>query len=163
MRDAYTRCVQKRKALTRSGSKASRLPSCNFYSQLAFLSHASECSTPTIIDTNITLDDNTSNDSSNQNDVNELPSQQSVKSLRKGSVYRDHKKTKINDEIDQQFLAELKNCNENLAKNDEPEDSDALFCKSLVKQMAELTPEQNMLVRIKMQQSLFEIKFGKKL
>ena len=71
MRDAYTRCVQMRRAFGRSGSKASRLPVCNFYSQLAFFEHASECSTPTV--TNISIldvsDDSTSTEGNAQNEI----------------------------------------------------------------------------------------------
>ena len=49
------------------------------------------------------------------------------------------------------ILSELKNCKDMLAGQEAPNDSDALFCKSLVKQMTELTLEQSMRALTKIQ------------
>ena len=48
--------------------------------------------------------------------------------------------------MDKLLLEELKATKQQSV--DEPEDSNALFCKSLVKTLRELTPKKNMLARI---------------
>ena len=72
---------------------------------------------------------------------------------------------KVN-ELYRKLLAELSDVSKKINDNsvaDPKEDSNALFCKSLIQSMEDLSEEQNMLARIKINQVLFEVKFGKKL
>ena len=128
------------------------------------MEHASECSKPTVTYISI-LDVSDDSMSTEGNAQNAAPQPSPQPHTNKQSVYRNHKKRKVQDQdgIDKHFLLELKSCNDMISGQEEPSDSDSLFCKSLIKRMNELTPEQNMLARIRIQYILFEIKFDKTL
>ena len=68
------------------------------------------------------------------------------------------------NEVDKVFISTLQDVNNQIKgvnQESKQDDSNSYFCKSLITSMEELTPEQNMLARIKIQKVLFEIKFNK--
>lgn len=150
LRESYLRCKSKRAKLTKSGSKASRLPSCNFFDLLTFLDDNTEEALST---SSTNLDDS----------INEELPQNPIASYR--SNFSSKRKTSKPDDIDTEILASLKSMN-NQTPPQEPvnvreESANSLFCKSLISSMDDLTPEQTMLARIKIQQVLFDIKYNK--
>ena len=175
LRDAYTRCIQKRTSLSRSGSKSTRLPTCNFYEQLKFLSYA--FSVQELSTSNISIPDDDPDFSLDSPMLTPTPSIPETPTLSISeistpippstycqNISKKRKKSAISgdvSEVDKLLLEELKTTKQQ--STDEPEDSNSLFCKSLVKTLSELSPEKNMLARIKINQVLFEIKFDKTL
>ena len=72
---------------------------------------------------------------------------------------KEQKKRKI-DPVDEFFMKERTNISQEKEEKN-VYDSDTLFCKSLVTHFYEMTPEQNMLAKMKVMQVLYEIKFNK--
>jgi len=66
-----------------------------------------------------------------------------------------------NKKVDLEIIKSIKNLNQTSAPGVQKEESsNSLFCKSLVAYLDVLPPEKNMLARIKIQQVLFDIKYG---
>ena len=151
LRESYLRCKSKRVKLTKLESKASRLPSCNFFDLLTF------------------LDDNTeetlSTSTTNLNDSFNEESLHNAKASYRTNFSSKRKTPSKPDDIDREILASLKSMNDQPqtqeAVNGKEESANSLFCKSLISSMDDLTPEQTMLARIKIQQVLFEIRYNK--
>ena len=70
------------------------------------------------------------------------------------------KESRESNEVDKLFISTLQEI-KGVNQESKQDDSNSYFCKSLITSMEELTAEQNMLARIKIQQVLFEIKFDK--
>ena len=168
LREAYYKCINNRSKLTRSGAKASKLPTCHFYEVLQFLSVTSEEETLpvacNITEGNITPFACSSTPKSTKCANN--TSQSDIEPIDRKAFNPRKRKTNHNqvDETDLVLIKSLENVNNQIQQSrekDEKESSNFLFCKSLIEIMDTLSPEQNMEARIKMQQILFEIKYKK--
>ena len=174
IRDGYTRCKKERTKRTKSGSKGGRLPTCNYYELLGFLSDPTDELLSQA--TSNLPDDQMSLATSLESEIETLTETAPILS---GSITtpsstdprkpfisrkRSHPSSRESNEVDKLFISTLQDVNNQIKEvNQEAkqDDSNSYFCKSLITTMEELTPEQNMLARIKIQQVLFEIKFNK--
>ena len=144
LRDGYIRCKSKRTKLTKSGSKSAKLPTSNFFNELKFLDDdyaEQEESASGGVENNET-----------QQDTPKVPYRQGFSKKRKLSS--------IDESVDKQILDSLNQLSQK-PQAEEKESANSLFCKSLVSDLDALSPEENMLARIKIQQVLFDIKFNK--
>ena len=151
LRESYQRCKSKRARLSKSGSKATRLPTCNFFELLTFLDDDSE-GTQSTSTTNI------------DECFNEEPPPTPKVTYRTNFSSKRRNQSK-SDDIDREIMASLRSVNDQIQQqpqtNTKEKSANSLFCKSLISTMDELTPEQTMLALIKIQQVLFEIKYNK--
>ena len=89
----------------------------------------------------------------------------------KSSYWQKFNSTKGNkskvDDVEKDLIESIKSVNNQIQQHqvsstaEKEETPNSLFCRSLITTMDELTPEQCMIARIKIQQALYEIKYSK--
>ena len=165
MREAYYKCKNNRSKLTRSGAKASKLPTCNYYNVLTFLSETTGEDNSISVTCNIREGNLTAFTSTSPAFTKGFGGFQPDELLgRKAFNPRKRKTHNQDNEAELILMNTLQNVNKQIQENKEEnlkKSSNVLFCKSLVEILDGLSPEQNMEARIKMQQILFEIRYKK--
>ena len=166
LKDGWGRVMTKRNQISlRSGSGSGKLPTCQFFEQLLFLGDKYQA-TPTI---------STFQPRQISTPVRQSPDESvDDPTPRYREVSKKHKPNN-SEKIEREILKSLKSVNDQInapttnvtnvssAPPKQEESSNMTFCKSLAPLMGELTSEQAMIARIKMQQVLYEIKFNKSL
>jgi len=157
LKDGYTRCKSKRsRLLLKSGSSSSKLPTCQFFDQLQFLGDT-YTNDPEQDMTNRDTSSSAASSSANSTNIHTPPYRES---------FKRHKPNKV-DAVEREIISSLKAVNEQIQKptdSTDKEDSPNLhFCNSLAPLMDDLSPEQIMIARIKIQQMLYEVKYNKTL
>ena len=165
MREVYYKCKNNRSKLTRSGAKASKLPTCNYYNVLTFLSETTGEDNSISVTCNIREGNLTAFTSTSPAFTKGFGGFQPDELLgRKAFNPRKRKTHNQDNEAELILMNTLQNVNKQIQENKEEnlkKSSNVLFCKSLVEILDGLSPEQNMEARIKMQQILFEIRYKK--
>ena len=171
---------EKREEITKSGSAGKPLPSCKYFSQLQFVydklpkkeTHSN------IVITSQTLDrDSPSASSSSSSTFSECPSNSvhtatentNVSVAAKNNVKAKKRKQKDVDSLaDEEVATTLKKVNQTTElliskelRGESEDDADTLFCRSIIPTLRNLTPRNNKLAKIKIQQFLFELEFEK--
>lgn len=164
LRDAYKKCKTNRGKVMRSGSKATKLPTCAYFEILSFLSdnlEESETSVTTNVDARDEIQMTITGTNDSVTNVQE-PKQQQIgrKSLKKRKLVPDEVDTALINSLSQ-INKQIQDEDESQKKKSEKESSNTYFCKSIIDTLDTLSPEENMEARIKIQQILFEIKFRK--
>ena len=179
--DSFKKCLDRERDASRSGAAGyGKPPSCRFYSQLMFLRDVisnKKTWSNVPVSTPITLPPVNSWSSLIIQDPQ--PSMSTVIDITANEI--THTKitpttitpttmtpTKITptkrrklvespDPVENFLISSIKEKNNPASKN---EDSDELFCRSLVQPLKRLSPKTNQLARIKIQQLLFELEYN---
>ena len=181
LRDNYRKTLSKREKATRSGAGNKKpLPTCNYFTELSFLhdnmaSRSCESNIPlAITDPMPNISDHTEDientDFSSVSSVGSPPQQSTSKQIPEmqtpSNKFRKRKQSTYDDSRDTLLIKtlgkHLEPTNESKQVSpQEPEDDNRLFCLSLVETLKSLDARENALARLKIQQILFDIKFGK--
>ena len=168
MRDGMSKCLKRRESLSKSGAGASRLPTCKLFEQLLFLKD-------TLLNrpTESNIDAITTNDvpellTPETNDLgSELPvsDYEITPQKRKKPAEGAKKKVDRRDSIDYLLVNALTKTSEanqistgKITKDDE--NSNSLFCRSLIPILDGLPDRENRLAKIEIQQILVKYEFG---
>ncbi|XP_040577000.1 uncharacterized protein [Lepeophtheirus salmonis] len=157
VREGYVRCKAKRDRLMKSEVKKTRLPSCNFFRELEFLSDPHiEVVVSSPEQLNVSNLFTTSFSTLSAIPEITVPVKESSSRKREFPSICEYDSTTASRKLDEKV--------ENIEDKYVPKNEGAnqLFCRSLAPLFDELTPEQNMLARIRIQQVLYDIKFEKK-
>ena len=157
LRDNYRRCLRKREQATRSGAGLKKLPTCDFFLELSFL-HDSITGIPT--ETNLFTPlpspisfNQVQSDSNIDNLSTSPPASSSFSPVSTVPAKKSKKKSEVDELLMASVAADLKKEGE---RQKEDNDSDVLFCKSLVEQFRDLTKKQKKEARIKIMQVFLE-------
>ena len=180
LRDSLKRVQEKREEITKSGSAGKPLPSCKYFSQLQFVydklpkkeTHSNIVITPQTLDR-----DSPSASSSSSSTFSECPSNSvhtttentNVSVAAKNNVKAKKRRQKDVDSLaDEEVATTLKKVNQTTElliskelRGESEDDADTLFCRSIIPTLRNLTPRNNKLAKIKIQQFLFELEFEK--
>lgn len=159
LKDGWSRCQAKlNKLALKSGSKATgKRPTCKFYDQLVFLGDSYNS-----IDNNQSSSSQlTSAPTSSSSDLN-----QTTPKLPYRESFKRQKHNNKCDSVERELLRSIKDVNAQINQQQhQPEQTDEganmHFCKSLAPLLDNLSPEKNILARIKLQQVLYDIQFNK--
>ena len=181
MRDSYRRCLNKREKQTRSGAAASKMSKCKYFDILAFLN---ESLSNKETDSNIHFvnDDADGEVATSQLDDGRIsdtfrsppstPSIESFTNTRRPCQKPGRKKQRedLANNVDLMLVDSLKDVSaicsslprsDRDGKNDHYDynDTDALFCKSLIPNLKSLPGKKNKQAKIKIQQLLYQLEF----
>ena len=157
-----------------SGAPASSLPKCNFFDQMSFL-HDKTINVPSESNVSIPLNEIAFTKETAPVQPNEsfyiepetpiastaLSSPSSNTNFEIPAAKRPREKRKRSDDVTGQTsqILEQIGCRMELRKNQDDENEDSLFCRSLKPTLKKLPPKKNKLAKIKISQLLFELEF----
>ena len=168
LKDSLKKCLDKRRALSKSGAAASALPTCKYFDVMRFL-HEKTSNLETHSNVDLEIQANNSFDLSSS-----LPSQSSVPSPSSSSSISDdakcakRKRTTTNDQ-NNPFLDQVKSMDEKminyLGKTKDKEENDKkdeaeLFCISLIAVLRDMDKRQLRLAKLKIQQILYDLQYA---
>lgn len=171
IRDTYRKCNKRRDLATRSGAGYKRLPECAYFNQLSFLR---DTVTSKQSESNFTLTPNnaTQSPSVDADVVDDEPSRSSRHSpvsstseqlgkevpalIPTKRKFRAREREDISTVLDLQLINHLKKQGQDESTGRSENES---FCKSLIPILDRLDNRKNQLVRIQIQQVLFNIEF----
>lgn len=182
MKDNYRRCLKRREKETASGSARKVLSKCLFFNELVFLR---DILSPRETTSHVNLSMTTTSSASLTSPVATAPAISSTGQVflqspashdifsgesdsqsthSSGSDFRaignvrkrrnDTKTTNIDALLARSLMDDIEKKDE---KNEKIEDSDVLFCQSLVSSLKTLNPKKNKLARIKLMEVLYEL------
>lgn len=167
LKDSLKKCLDKRRALSKSGAAASALPTCKYFEVMRFLHEkTSNLETHSNVDLEIQAVSNNSLELSPS-----VPSQSSVPSSSSSSRISDAKCAKrkcTSTDQNDPFLDQVKSMDEKminyLGKITNPEenhgkDEAELFCISLIPVLRDMDKKQLRLAKLKMQQMLYDLQY----
>ena len=150
IRDAYMRCISKREKQTRSGAATTKLSRCKYFEILSFLKGIGE---PTKADSNVDITIN--------EEPKEVHEKKTIEPYRKPIL--KVKNVEAMPAVDRMLLSSLtdvsNSCKAIKDNENDNNDSNALFCKSLIVTLSNLPQRKNKKARIKIQQVLYDIEF----
>ena len=181
LRDSLKRVQEKREEITKSGSAGKPLPSYKYFSQLQFVydklpkkeTHSNIVITPQTLDRDSPSASSSSSPSSStflecpSNSVHATTENTNVSVAANNNVKAKKRKQKNVDSLaDEELATTLKKVNQTtellISKElhgESEDDADTLFCRSIIPTLRNLTPRNNKLAKIKIQQFLFELEF----
>lgn len=162
MKDNYKKCLDRQNKAAKSGSAASKVIKCKYFDQLSFM-YDKTANKPT--ESNITITTSTSSSLGPTEDQTTEPApvtkrksdEAQIKSLKypKGGPA-------LSMEVDNMLIKTLESMEkEKPSENvdNQNQDPDSLFCRSLIPILQGLPPQKNRLAKLRMQQLLYEIEF----
>lgn len=166
LKDSLKKCLDKRKALSRSGAAASTLPTCKYFEVMRFLhDKTSNLETQSNVELEIQPISNSSFDLSST-----LQSPQDVQSSSSCSTISDdircpkRKRASTNEHIDP-FLEQIKSMDDKMMKCmekdvDSEKDEATLFCNSLIPVLRDMEKRQLRMAKLKIQQLLYDLQYA---
>ncbi len=175
--DNLKKCLDKRYRMQKSGAAASSLPKCNYFDQMSFL-HDKTLNLPTESNVSIPV-----NEAMAVNEIapaelgdaiftelqtpvvspaTPLSSSSSSTNFEVPTAKKHREKRKRADDNTEQrnkILEQISSIDTELKNNQEDDNEDSLFCKSLVPTLRKLPPRKNKLAKIRISQLLFEMEF----
>ena len=169
MRENYRKCLKKRQLKTRSGSGSSqKLPTCHFFKELQFLTDTLR-NKPS--ESNIAISAKPVNKSVDKENI-PLQKENAPSQINNDEVVLRPRvaKRKVEEKfaqpqeqprlLDVAIIETLKSSKKTEDEPNEKKDSNLLFCLSLVDTLKSLSSRDNALVKLKIQQILFEVQHG---
>ena len=160
--------------MQKSGAPASSLPKCNYFDQMSFL-HGKTMNRYSESNVSIPMNDINETASMELSDAifsrsetpiasppTPLSTSSSSANFEAPPTKKPREKRKRNEDTagpKSQILEQLGSIEMELKKNEEDDNEDWLFCKSLVPTLKKLPPRKNKLAKIKIGQLLFELEF----
>ena len=160
LQENYRKCLKKRELKTRSGAGSSKLPTCNFYNELHFLSDslANKPSESNITSLDMSFDKNTCVEE--ESEIAETPEAFQSSASKRTAKKKEEAQPSLLDAAILQTLNTVNQRNKDKdTKKDEEKDADTLFCLSLVNTLKSLSAKKNALAKLKIQEVLFTIQF----
>lgn len=168
LKDSLKKCLDKRRALSKSGAAASALPICKYFEAMRFLhDKTSNLETHSNVDLEIQPVSNNSFDlSSSLQYQDPIPSPSSCSSISDDAKCPKRKRATI--EHNDPFLEQVKSMDEKminyLAKTKDKEENNEkdeaeLFCSSLIPVLRDMNKKQLRLAKLKVQQLLYDLQY----
>ena len=157
----FRKCIKKREQRTRSGAGSSKLPTCNYFTELSFLTDTLKNKpTDSNLDRAIRFGkENTTPRSEESSDVDFTP-KRTMKRNRDVNRATNNTQQQQPSMLDLAIVETLKSSKKEVSEEPKEKDCNVLFCLSLVDTLKALSPRENSLAELKIQQVLFEIEHG---
>ena len=165
LRENFRKCLQRRKAATRSGAPGKQLSTCLYFKELSFLTDVIGVRNTT---SNLNISQNYSSSNKENTDLapqttpphptntHMKPKESIISSTPKApnDSKRGMLKRKANDPVETLLTKALV---EDLSKKPDEDCTDTLFCKSLVESLKKLSSKKNKQAKIKIMQILLDM------
>lgn len=155
--------MKKREQRTRSGAGSSKLPTCNYFTELSFLSDTLK-NKPTDSNLNRAIrfgKENTTPSTPRSEESSDVDFTPKRTMKRNRDVDRATNNTQQQPSmLDLAIVETLKSSKKEVSEEPKEKDCNVLFCLSLVDTLKALSPRENSLAKLKIQQVLFEIEHG---
>ena len=177
MKDNLKKCLDRRSKMQKSGAPASSLPKCNYFEQMSFL-HDKTMNRPSESNVSIPLNEVVPMNETATIELSDatliqsltpvaspatpLSTSSSSTNFEVPSTKKPREKRKRSDDTTgqtSQILEQIGSIEMELKKNQDDDNEDSLYCRSLVPTLQKLPPRKNKLAKIKISQLLFEMEF----